>query len=79
MYLYLAFQGTFCDTTMYLYVSEIFLAKSVQLVRASPFLGNLPASAKLARDTILLSFAGLHSLFQSSTYFFPGTAGLTLE
>jgi MFS family permease len=23
-FLYLAFQGTFCDTTMYLYVSEIF-------------------------------------------------------
>jgi nitrate/nitrite transporter NarK len=24
MFLYLAFQGTFCNTTMYLYVSEIF-------------------------------------------------------
>lgn len=24
MFLYLSFQGTFCDTTMYVYVSEIF-------------------------------------------------------
>ncbi|KAJ5399128.1 hypothetical protein N7465_009617 [Penicillium sp. CMV-2018d] len=88
IYLYLAFQGTFCDTNVTF--RRFPRPKSVQLVRASPSSVNLLppsssyklspwASAKLAGNTILSLFAGLHSSFQLDEEVAVDLTGVTDE
>ncbi|KAE8328868.1 general substrate transporter [Aspergillus sergii] len=90
IYLYLAFQGTFCDTTMYLYVSEIFpteirpigmgfslfgqFAATLILLQTAP-MGFNNAGWKYYLVIICWSAVFIPVIY----YFFPETARLTLE
>ncbi|KAL4744478.1 hypothetical protein BDW72DRAFT_188419 [Aspergillus terricola var. indicus] len=90
MYLYLAFQGTCCDTTMYLYVSEIFpteirpigmgfslfgqFAATLILLQTAP-IGFANSGWKYYLVIILWSFFFIFIIY----FFFPETARLTLE
>lgn len=47
IFLYLAFQGTFCDTTMYLYVSEIFPTELRPMGMGFSLFGQFAASLVL--------------------------------
>ncbi|KAJ5191419.1 uncharacterized protein N7498_010404 [Penicillium cinerascens] len=90
MYLYLAFQGTFCDTTMYLYVSEIFPTEIRPIGMGFSLFGQFAATLILL-ETAPMGFnnAGWKyylviicwsAFFIPIIYFFfPETAGLTLE
>ncbi|KAJ5358755.1 uncharacterized protein N7496_011168 [Penicillium cataractarum] len=90
IYLYLAFQGTFCDTTMYLYVSEIFpteirpigmgfslfgqFAATLILLETAP-MGFNNAGWKYYLVIICWSVVFIPVIY----FFFPETARLTLE
>ncbi|GLI78201.1 hypothetical protein PoHVEF18_006508 [Penicillium ochrochloron] len=90
IYLYLAFQGTFCDTTMYLYVSEIFpteirpigmgfslfgqFASTLILLETAP-MGFNNAGWKYYLVIICWSVVFIPVIY----FFFPETARLTLE
>ncbi|KAJ5149074.1 hypothetical protein N7448_000652 [Penicillium atrosanguineum] len=90
MYLYLAFQGTCCDTTMYLYVSEIFPTEIRPIGMGFSLFGQFAATLILL-ETAPMGFnnAGWKyylviicwsAFFIPIIYFFfPETAGLTLE
>ncbi|KAF2024040.1 MFS general substrate transporter [Setomelanomma holmii] len=90
VFLYLAFQGTFCDTTMYIYVAEIFpteirpigmgfslfgqFASSIILLQTAP-IGFVQVGWKYYLVIIIWS-----ALFIPVIYFyFLETAGLSLE
>ncbi|RMJ28803.1 sugar transporter [Aspergillus sp. HF37] len=90
MFLYLAFQGTFCDTTMYIYVAEIFpteirpigmgfslfgqFASMLILLQTAP-MGFNNAGWKYYLVVILWSTVFIPVIY----FFFPETARLTLE
>ncbi|KAJ5960484.1 Major facilitator superfamily domain general substrate transporter [Penicillium vulpinum] len=90
MYLYLAFQGTFCDTTMYLYVSEIFPTEIRPIGMGFSLFGQFAATLILLQ-TAPMGFGSVgwkyylviicwSAFFIPVIYFFfPETAGLTLE
>ncbi|CRL17698.1 Sugar/inositol transporter [Penicillium camemberti] len=90
MYLYLAFQGTFCDTTMYLYVSEIFPTEIRPIGMGFSLFGQF-ASTLILLQTAPMGFGNVgwkyylviicwSAFFIPVIYFFfPETAGLTLE
>ncbi|KAH7077809.1 general substrate transporter [Paraphoma chrysanthemicola] len=90
VFFYLTFQGTFCDTTMYIYVAEIFpteirpigmgfslfgqFASSIILLQTAP-IGFVKVGWKYYLVIIIWS-----ALFIPVIYFyFPETAGLSLE
>ncbi|OJJ95413.1 hypothetical protein ASPACDRAFT_55109 [Aspergillus aculeatus ATCC 16872] len=74
IYLYLAFQGTFCDTTMYLYVSEILpteirpigMGFSLFGQSAASKIGNWPTAPLLTESRVMY-------------FIIPETARLTIE
>ncbi|KAI9041784.1 putative MFS sugar transporter [Aspergillus affinis] len=90
IFLYLAFQGTCCDTTMYLYVSEIFpteirpigmgfslfgqFAATIILLQVAP-MGFNNAGWKFYLLVICWSAVFIPVIY----FFFPETAQLTLE
>ncbi|KAJ5938563.1 MFS sugar transporter [Penicillium verhagenii] len=90
IYLYLAFQGTFCDTTMYLYVSEIFPTEIRPIGMGFSLFGQFAATLILL-ETAPIGFNNsgwkyyLVIIFWSAFFipviyfFFPETARLTLE
>ncbi|CAI7646981.1 unnamed protein product [Penicillium bialowiezense] len=90
MYLYLAFQGTFCDTTMYLYVSEIFPTEIRPIGMGFSLFGQFAATLILLQ-TAPMGFGNVGwkyylviicwSIFFIPViyFFFPETARLTLE
>ncbi|KAJ5683080.1 hypothetical protein N7462_006245 [Penicillium macrosclerotiorum] len=90
IYLYLAFQGTCCDTTMYLYVSEIFPTEIRPIGMGFSLFGQFAATLILL-ETAPMGFnnAGWKyylviicwsTFFIPVIYFFfPETARLTLE
>ncbi|KAJ9485383.1 hypothetical protein VN97_g7976 [Penicillium thymicola] len=90
MYLYLAFQGTLCDTTMYLYVSEIFPTEIRSIDMGFSLFGQF-ASTLILLQTAPMGFGNVgwkyylviicwSAFFIPVIYFFfPETAGLTLE
>ncbi|KAI1335076.1 general substrate transporter [Xylariaceae sp. FL0016] len=90
MFLYLAFQGTFCDTTMYLYVSEIFPTEIRSIGMAWSLFGQF-ASTIILLQTAPLGFTAVgwkyflvvivwSAFFIPVIYFFwPETAMLSLE
>ncbi|KAJ5232275.1 hypothetical protein N7468_005231 [Penicillium chermesinum] len=90
MYLYLAMQGTFCDTTMYLYVSEIFPTEIRPIGMGFSLFGQFAATLILL-ETAPMGFNNVgwkyylviicwSAFFIPVIYFFwPETARLTLE
>ncbi|KAF9885400.1 hypothetical protein FE257_012922 [Aspergillus nanangensis] len=90
MYLYLAFQGTFCDTTMYIYVSEIFPTEIRPIGMGFSLFGQF-ASTLILLQTAPMGFNNVGwkyylliicwtAFFIPVIYFFfPETARLTLE
>ncbi|EEH05293.1 sugar transporter [Histoplasma capsulatum G186AR] len=90
IFLYLAFQGTFCDTTMYLYVSEIFPTEIRPIGMGFSLFGQF-ASTIILLQTAPIGFANVgwkyylviicwSAFFIPIIYFFfPETARLTLE
>lgn len=90
MFLYLAFQGTFCNTTMYLYVSEIFPTEIRSIGIGFSLFGQFAATIILLQ-TAPIGFAEVgwkyflvvivwSVLFVPAIYFFwPETARLSLE
>ncbi|KAJ5654632.1 MFS sugar transporter [Penicillium lividum] len=90
IYLYLAFQGTFCDTTMYLYVSEIFPTEIRPIGMGFSLFGQFAATLILL-ETAPMGFDNVgwkyylviicwSAFFIPVIYlFFPETARLTLE
>lgn len=90
IYLYLAFQGTFCDTTMYLYVSEIFPTEIRPIGMGFSLFGQFAATLILL-ETAPMGFNNIgwkyylviicwSAFFIPVIYFFfPETARLTLE
>ncbi|KAI1947545.1 hypothetical protein LOZ57_003274 [Ophidiomyces ophidiicola] len=90
IFLYLAFQGTFCDTTMYLYVSEIFPTEIRPIGMGFSLFGQF-ASTIILLQTAPIGFAHVgwkyylvviiwSVLFIPVIYFFfPETARLSLE
>jgi sugar porter (SP) family MFS transporter len=90
LYLYLAFQGTFCDTTMYLYVSEIFPFELRTIGMGFSLFGQFAATL-IVLQTAPIGFANVGWKFYlliicwcvfylPIIYFcFPETAQLTLE
>ncbi|KAK7704993.1 hypothetical protein SLS57_010276 [Botryosphaeria dothidea] len=90
MFLYLAMQGTFCDTTMYLYVSEIFPTEIRSIGMGWSLFGQF-SSTIILLQTAPLGFANAgwkyylviicwSAFFLPCIYFFwPETARLTLE
>ncbi|KAJ5659234.1 hypothetical protein N7507_005685 [Penicillium longicatenatum] len=90
IYLYLAFQGTFCDTTMYLYVSEIFPTEIRPIGMGFSLFGQFAATLILLQ-TAPMGFNNVgwkyylviicwSTVFIPIIYFFfPETARLTLE
>ncbi|KAJ9303263.1 hypothetical protein DTO271G3_637 [Paecilomyces variotii] len=90
MFLYLAFQGTFCDTTMYLYVSEIFPTEIRPIGMGFSLFGQFAATIILLQ-TAPIGFNDVHwkyflviicwsAFFIPVIYFFfPETARLSLE
>ncbi|BCR88819.1 putative MFS sugar transporter [Aspergillus chevalieri] len=90
MFLYLAFQGTFCDTTMYLYVSEIFPTEIRPIGMGFSLFGQF-ASTLILLQTAPMGFNNVgwkyylviicwSAFFIPVIYFFfPETARLTLE
>ncbi|KAF5591198.1 sugar transporter [Fusarium pseudoanthophilum] len=90
MFLYLAFQGTFCNTTMYLYVSEIFPTEIRSIGIGWSLFGQFAATIILLQ-TAPIGFNAVgwkyfllvicwSVLFIPAIYFFwPETARLSLE
>ncbi|KAL2010673.1 hypothetical protein VTN00DRAFT_6480 [Thermoascus crustaceus] len=90
MFLYLAFQGTCCDTTMYLYVSEIFPTEIRPIGMGFSLFGQF-ASTLILLQTAPIGFAHVgwkyylviicwSAVFIPVIYFFfPETARLSLE
>ncbi|KAI1867735.1 uncharacterized protein JN550_006876 [Neoarthrinium moseri] len=90
MFLYLSFQGTFCNTTMYLYVSEIFPTEIRSIGMAFSLFGQFAATIILLQ-TAPIGFAAVgwkyfllvicwSIFFIPCIYFFwPETARLSLE
>ncbi|KAL1644918.1 hypothetical protein SLS58_003989 [Diplodia intermedia] len=90
MFLYLAMQGTFCDTTMYLYISEIFPTEIRSIGMGWSLFGQFAATIILLQ-TAPLGFAQAgwkyylviicwSAFFLPCIYFFwPETARLSLE
>ncbi|CAI7604470.1 hypothetical protein N7533_008812 [Penicillium manginii] len=90
IYLYLAFQGTCCDTTMYLYVSEIFPTEIRPIGMGFSLFGQFAATLILL-ETAPMGFNNVgwkyylviicwSAFFIPVIYFFwPETARLTLE
>ncbi|PGG99027.1 hypothetical protein AJ80_09417 [Polytolypa hystricis UAMH7299] len=90
MFLYLAFQGTFCDTTMYLYVSEIFPTEIRPIGMGFSMFGQF-ASTLILLQTAPIGFNRIKwkyylviicwsIVFVPIIYFFfPETARLSLE
>ncbi|OOF94283.1 hypothetical protein ASPCADRAFT_149617 [Aspergillus carbonarius ITEM 5010] len=90
IYLYLAFQGTFCDTTMYLYVSEIFPTEIRPIGMGFSLFGQFAATIILLQtaptgfDNVgwkfyLVIICWSTFFIPVIYYFFPETARLTLE
>ncbi|EHA28454.1 hypothetical protein ASPNIDRAFT_212511 [Aspergillus niger ATCC 1015] len=90
MYLYLAFQGTFCDTTMYLYVSEIFPTEIRPIGMGFSLFGQFAATlillqtAPMGFDNVgwkyyLVIICWSAFFIPVIYFFFPETARLTLE
>ncbi|PGH02877.1 hypothetical protein AJ79_07533 [Helicocarpus griseus UAMH5409] len=90
IFLYLAFQGTFCDTTMYLYVSEIFPTEIRPIGMGFSLFGQF-ASTVILLQTAPIGFEQVgwkyylviicwSIIFIPVIYlYFPETARLTLE
>ncbi|KAG9252397.1 uncharacterized protein F5Z01DRAFT_690601 [Emericellopsis atlantica] len=90
MFLYLAFQGTFCNTTMYLYISEIFPTEIRSIGIGFSLFGQY-ASTIILLQTAPIAFESVgwkfflviicwSVVFVPIIYFFwPETARLTLE
>ncbi|KAK7988381.1 hypothetical protein PG989_008696 [Apiospora arundinis] len=90
IFLYLAFQGTFCDTTMYTYISEIFPTEIRSIGMGFSLFGQFAATIILLQ-TAPLGFAAVgwkyflvvicwSVVFIPVIYFFfPETAQLSLE
>ncbi|ORY03942.1 putative MFS sugar transporter [Clohesyomyces aquaticus] len=90
MFLYLAFQGTFCDTTMYLYVSEIFPTEIRPIGMGFSLFGQFAATIILL-ETAPIGFAEVGwkyylvivvwcIVYIPMVYFYwPETARLSLE
>nr|KMM69061.1 hypothetical protein CPAG_05384 [Coccidioides posadasii RMSCC 3488] len=90
IFLYLAFQGTFCDTTMYIYVSEIFPTEIRPIGMGFSLFGQF-ASTIILLQTAPIGFARVgwkyylvviiwSAFFIPVIYFFfPETARLSLE
>ncbi|KAK2775178.1 hypothetical protein FQN52_004059 [Onygenales sp. PD_12] len=90
IFLYLAFQGTFCDTTMYLYVSEIFPTEIRPIGMGFSLFGQF-SSTLILLQTAPMGFVNVgwkyylviicwSAVFVPVIYFFfPETARLTLE
>ncbi|VUC32451.1 unnamed protein product [Clonostachys rosea] len=90
MFLYLAFQGTFCNTTMYLYVSEIFPTEIRSIGMSFSLFGQFAATIILLQSAPI-GFAAVgwkyfllvicwSVVFIPAIYFFwPETARLSLE
>ncbi|KAI6080306.1 sugar porter family MFS transporter [Hypoxylon rubiginosum] len=90
MFLYLTFQGTFCDTTMYTYISEIFPTEIRSIGMGWSLFGQFAATIILLQ-TAPLGFAAVgwkyflliicwSAVFVPIIYFyFPETAQLSLE
>ncbi|KAH6661162.1 general substrate transporter [Truncatella angustata] len=90
IFLYLVFQGTFCDTTMYIYISEIFPTEIRSIGMGWSLLGQFIATIILLQ-TAPLAFASVgwrfflliicwSIVFVPVIYFyFPETAALSLE
>jgi sugar porter (SP) family MFS transporter len=90
LYLYLAMQGTFCDTTMYLYVSEIFPYELRTVGMGFSLFGQFAATL-IVLQTAPIGFQNVGwkyylliicwcAFYLPLIYFtFPETAGLTLE
>ncbi|KAF5240022.1 hypothetical protein FAUST_4606 [Fusarium austroamericanum] len=90
MFLYLAFQGTFCNTTMYLYVSEIFPTEIRSIGIGWSLFGQFAATIILLQSAPIgfnavgwkyfLLVICWSVLFIPAIYFFwPETARLSLE
>ncbi|KAF5671205.1 sugar transporter [Fusarium heterosporum] len=90
MFLYLAFQGTFCNTTMYLYVSEIFPTEIRSIGIGWSLFGQFAATIILLQSAPIgfnavgwkyfLLIICWSALFIPAIYFFwPETARLSLE
>ncbi|KAF2466989.1 general substrate transporter [Lindgomyces ingoldianus] len=90
IFLYLTFQGTFCDTTMYLYVSEIFPTEIRPIGMGFSLFGQFAATIILLQ-TAPIGFAKIEwkyylviivwcMVYIPMVYFFwPETARLSLE
>jgi len=90
MFLYLTFQGTFCDTTMYLYVSEIFPTEIRSIGMGWSLFGQF-SSTIILLETAPIGFAAVDwkyfllvicwsVVFIPIVYFYwPETARLSLE
>lgn len=90
IFLYLAFQGTFCNTTMYLYVSEIFPTEIRSMGMSFSLLGQFTSTIILLQ-TAPIGFAEVgwkyfllvicwSVVFIPAIYFYwPETARLSLE
>lgn len=90
IFLYLAFQGTFCDTTMYIYISEIFPTEIRAIGMGFSLFGQF-SSTIILLQTAPIGFAQVGwkyylviivwcIVFIPMVYlFWPETAGLSLE
>ncbi|OCL07237.1 MFS sugar transporter [Glonium stellatum] len=90
IFLYLTFQGTFCDTTMYLYVSEIFPTEIRPIGMGFSLFGQFAATIILL-ETAPIGFANVGWKYYLVIiiwciffipivyFFFPETARLSLE
>ncbi|KAK8137947.1 hypothetical protein PG984_001327 [Apiospora sp. TS-2023a] len=90
IFLYLAFQGTFCDTTMYIYISEIFPTEIRSIGMGFSLFGQFAATIILLQ-TAPIGFAAVgwkyflvvicwSAVFVPIIYFFfPETSQLSLE
>ncbi|KAK8088384.1 mfs sugar transporter [Apiospora hydei] len=90
IFLYLAFQGTFCDTTMYIYISEIFPTEIRSIGMGFSLFGQFAATIILLQ-TAPIGFAAVgwkyflvvicwSVVFVPIIYFFfPETSQLSLE
>lgn len=90
VFLYLTFQGTFCDTTMYLYVSEIFPLEIRPIGMGFSLFGQFAATIILLQTApigivnvgwkyYLLIICWCIVFIPTVYFFFPETARLSLE